>query len=175
MNATTHLDWSMYHARAFGLRTNHDCEMVAAWAAAFERAGFSVAELCEATHWMLTESAPRFREQHLDMIQRRINLCRTASLRQELLAAQIGEERTRCIHCDNVGLVVVPHPRFFAEGRWASPWPTAAVACICQKGEKAKRDAEERKMPMLSLLSYEISHPDWQEQMREREQTRLAL
>lgn len=175
MNATTHLQWSIYHAKAFCLRTTHETEMTAAWAIAFEQAGFTVAELIDATNWMLTESAPRFREQHLDMIQKRIASQRSNAHRESVLSAMRGEEQSRCIHCDNVGLVVVPHPAFYAEGRWSTPWPTAAVTCLCMKGEKAKRDAEERKTPMMTLAAYEISHPDWQAQMRERENTRAAL
>ena len=175
MNASTHLDWSKYHAKAFGMRTDHEAEMTATWAVAFERAGYSVAELFAATNWMLTESAPRFREQHLDMIQKRIASQRSNAHRESVLAAQRGDEQSRCIHCDNVGLVVVPHPAFYVDGRWSTPWPTAAVTCLCMKGEKSKRDAEDRKAPMMTLAAYEVSHHDWQEQMTERENTRAAM
>lgn len=175
MNESTYLDWSIYHAKAFGLRSQQDLEMVDVWTKAFERAGYTVAELIDATNWMLTESAPRFREQHLDMIQKRIASQRSSAHRESVLSAMRGEEQSRCINCDNVGLVVVPHPAFYVDGRWSTPWPTAAVTCLCMKGEKSKRDAEERKAPMMTLAAYEVSHPDWQEQMRERENTRAAL
>jgi len=175
MNASTYLDWSSYHAKAFGLRTEHDLEMLAVWANAFEQARFTVAELFEATNWMLTEKAPNFRTDHLDAIQKRIAFNRGEAHRNAVRAAQRREESSRCMHCDNAGLVIVPHPQFYVEGVWSTPWPTCGVTCLCQKGEKASRDAAKREMPMLSLASYERSHPDWKEQMEERERLRTVL
>lgn len=175
MNASTYLDWSIFHAKAFGLRSEQDAEMLSVWIGAFERAGFTVPELFEASNWMLTEQAPRFREQHLDMIQKRVTFKRGESHRVSVLAAQRREEHSRCMHCDNIGLVIVPHPQFFTDGVWSTPWPTAAVTCLCQKGEKSKRDAEERKAPMMSLSQYESEHPDWHEQVEAQKRTREVL
>lgn len=155
--------WADRHAAIFGLTSPQDLEMFAAWRGAFVSAGFTFSELNAATDWMVKQSAPEFRNEHLKMIQTFIRQRRDEQRRfEQQTAAPMG--KSYCSLCGGTGMVVVPHPRFVIDGEWtmnSSYQPTAAVSCLCEVGKRIEQAQfnKERNQKLMSLGLYETRIP----------------
>jgi len=172
--------WSAKHQLTFGLNSEKDFAMIDAWREAFERRGYTAAELTDATVWMAGNEPPVWRSEHLARIHKRIEWARLAAYRKEQEATTAEAEFDRCRLCGSTGFVVVPHLKFVRDGIWAPPFYTYAVACHCRKGlrvyerlTQASVD-NERCRPIVSIGDYEMANPYWQRQMGDQHETQAA-
>lgn len=176
-------EWAIQHVLRFGL-TDPELRMVISWREAFDAAGYTVAELCEATDWMTQHSAPSWRSDHLRLIQQRI-----ADRRQfatEKLKAEALETESVCALCQSTGWVIVPHLACVQLGDWQAPFATFAVACDrCPLGrmklEKARAMPDDnnrhnqRVKRTLAFSDYERGNPYWREQFAARSEAKRLL
>ena len=81
-------DWATRHATIFSLAGESEVAMLASWQPILESAGYSLAELDDATYWMASQQAPSFVRDHLPAIQNRIRQMRTMLTHEQLQAAQ---------------------------------------------------------------------------------------
>lgn len=163
-------DWVAIHCERFGLDRPAERAMVQSWQPAFAAAGFTLEDLMSATDYMTTRAAPRFRTDHLALIQQHVSERRRVIVR-EAEEFDRGFDAAECDLCRNCGWVIVPHPRYVVEGKWQAPFPTCAVVCSCSRGRhyheadqadyEAKR-AKGRRQPSLTLETYARKFPDWQ-------------
>lgn len=178
--------WVDLHCLRFGLATEADAKMLLSWGPAFAASGYTVAELAEATDWMTARSAPRFRADHLQMIQQRIAERRSAAAAR--LLADIGESESVCTLCDSTGWVVVPHPVYIRLGEWVAPWPTCGVACdSCRLGQlrlekmrdgsskPSDTESQKRLRRTMTYSDYERFNPSWREQLAARAKARVLI
>ncbi len=148
-------DWESYYATFFGFRGDEDLAMLTAWTDHFAKAGYTIAELLEATDDVATRP-PKYRADHYQMLQEAVSTLRALRCRAE------PEEEDRfppCLMCGGTGMVVVPHPR--------NANYTCAVKCGCSRGINLRND-------MMTLSDYERSHPGWRTLQAEQEAIRKA-
>lgn len=146
--------WIDRHAAIFALTTEQDARMLMEWCGLFAAAGWTPAELTEATDWIALHSPPRFRSEHLAALQERVRGRRQG----RPPADEAPDEMGRCTLCHGAGLVSVPSPKALALDRWG----TMAVACHCALGLWFSSHGGH-----LALNVYEVSFPDWRERVRQ--------
>lgn len=172
--------WVVPHASIFGFSGQHDSAMLESWRFVFETAGYSAAELANATQVIASgsllatktqSSIPRTRAENLDAIHRVVRQARRE--RAITNAAQQRGDDYRCHVCgDGRGWVTVPHLRSLIDGQWVSPWYSCAVVCLCGLGDKIQESWKDKK-PM-KLANYELRNPNWRQQVADRERQQAA-
>lgn len=172
-------DWAAKHAMIFGLTSPGDAAMFGAWREVFARAGYTSEELNEATDYIAVNNPPRYRNEHLGAINRRVTeRRRVMRLHNQEQAEREGIEAHGL--CDGTGRVLVPHLSCVIDGEWLYPWYTVCVLCSCHKGERirlslensAKPDGEVRKV--MGIEQYTLVNSDWRRQMDNHKQQKKA-
>jgi hypothetical protein len=174
--------WAGYHCQLFGLTGEGQLAMVLSWESAFHLAGFTVADLAEASGHLAAFAAPKGQWEHLPAIQRRVNEQRLAAAESQRARLQ-DDDFGSCVWCGNSAFVVVPHLRFLSSGtprEWMPPFATQAVLCHCALARKvglclaqrAAADPKQAKNISLTLEQYEPLNPDWRKQLDAREAAR---
>lgn len=163
MNAQEWSEWVRFHASMFSFTTETDREMFAAWRVAFTAAGFTLAELRDATMF-LAKNPPRWRVEHLAQIQARI-------AQERIRAAKAMEEANSgsrdfamaCDLCGNSGFVPVPHPKTIVGGEWIHPYALVAAYCSCVHGKRIFNSHGERQVRGIPIENYELINPHWRQ------------
>lgn len=192
----TFTDWAMKHCQTFGLLDEREVAMVLSWREPLcEIGGYTLTELFDATAQMAARTAPKFRSDHLRMIQERImnvRLAIAAKESQERLEDASREDRGVCAACFSSGFMFVPHPAAILNGVWIRPWYEMAVLCRCALGRhismnevtadsRAMAEADEKRKPRpkararQTIEAYERINPLWEGQMQERAKQHAAL
>lgn len=148
--------WVEHHAAVFALSTEVDARMLAEWCGLFEKAGWTPAELREATDWVALHCPPRFRADHLIVLQERVRRRRIDRGPPQ----PEGETLGTCTLCRGAGLVPVPNPIQLARDLWG----TQAVACGCALGRWFAEHGNH-----LPLALYEREVPNWRTLVSEHE------
>lgn len=187
--------WAGKHCQTFGLLDPSEFAMVLSWRVPLcDLSGYSVDELESATAWMAAKAAPKFRTDHLRLIQERVSSARLAASAAEArkrIEASGGEDKGRCSLCGNSGFAIVPHIDLVRDGTWVRPWNTMALPCKCGVGRhivatdsaaEAKRVATEnekgragKSTQRMTLAAYEFVNPLWQGQMDDQKRQRDAI
>ena len=170
--------WCKQHAALFGAV---EAVSFLAWRRVFEAAGYTAAELAEASDWLALNRLPRWPNEHLAGITVRIKDRRAVEYRREVQVSDDGELGT-CTLCGGSGRVIVPHRLGVRNASWvairltrglASHY-TEAVLCRCALGRwVGSRIFSEEQRPS-TLADYEKINPHWPEQMRARQKEMLA-
>jgi hypothetical protein len=155
--------------------------MLEAYFDVFQHAGYTVAELREATTYLAQGNAPKFRTGHLPALQARLRSERLK--RHHAENAALDQAGFTCSDCGGSGWVVVPHLRFILDGEWIDS-STMAVTCRCARGERiagtyrmplTEKSADNRHRPVaMRLVDYELRNPNWFQQQRSHEQQLAA-
>ncbi len=170
----TYADWIARHSRVFGLDSEKDRAMMNEWCNVFGSTGIYAEELDLATTRMISQEAPKFRTDHLVLLQKFVHMAR-----KQMASPPDDDPHGECFLCGKTGLVVVPHPKLIQGMNWLSPFATAAVICSCGLGrwleprlngdESRKRPNTKERPRMLTLHDYSQKVcPQWQEVMQER-------
>lgn len=169
--------WAEKHCTVFGMFDPKHVQMVASWQPLFDAAGYASADLDEATQWLALHAPPKFPNEHLDAIRRRLMETRAVKRR----GGQEDADRGDCGLCGGAGRVIVPHRGGVENGQWkpqaGSARPhhyTEAVACHCSRGRFGNWTAPDRTgrakvVTMLTLAEYERINPLWRRQMAARD------
>lgn len=179
--------WASRHAAVFGLFADGDSAMFAAWHDEFRMAGFDVADLHAATNHMAQVEAPKFRSDHLVIIQRIVGDRRREAALKQQKAVEFDSGKSVCVLCGDTGAVAVPHPRFVLCGEWqfhGNAQITAAVLCFCWRGRRIG-EAQKAWHPdlvrarggqQMTLEQYEqrIPRETWESLMRDQRERQKA-
>lgn len=191
----TYEQWAGQHCQTFGLLDPAEFAMVLSWRVPLcDLSGYSVEELASATAWMAAKAAPKFRSDHLRLIQERVSSSRLAESAIEArkrIEASGGEDKGRCTLCGNSGFAIVPHLDLVQDGTWVRPWRTMALPCKCGIGRhiaatdsltESKRVATEnekgragKSTQRMTIAAYEFVNPLWQAQMDDQKRQRAAI
>ena len=178
--------WAKRHCSIFSLLGPEEIATVGAWFDVFVAAGYTEANLHEATTKLALQPEifasedVRYRSKmfsHLLAIRTCIQNRKAVAYRKAVENKDWGT----CTLCGNTGLVVVPALRSIVDGQWrpirfaqgGTSSYTEAVACRCALGNhrrghmKAKFQGEERNL--MTLEQYEARNPRWQVQMIQRQ------
>jgi len=170
--------WTDHHATLFDLRSEDDLAMFAKWRPLL--AGFSLADMTEASNWIAANAASKYRTQHAELLIRRVTFRRADQTRKRREQEDREREGPDCGFCHGVGLVIgVPHPRAVSDGVWTPPYYTCAVTCRCRRGadrhERFTAEATQSngRCPLpMSLDYYEAIVPEWGQLVQDRENRR---
>jgi hypothetical protein len=168
-------EWAERHAAIFGLNTDRDPSMFAAWGQVFESCGYTAAELNEATTYLAGTpgKVPLTRQQNLDAINSRVRDRRLDRLRANDEAAAPDSSHHLC---GGSGWVVVPHLKHVVDGEWVAPWYTMAVTCNCKLGQRRLASLDEdRKRAVYTFDLYDTRNPNWEMQVQTREVARKSM
>lgn len=86
--STTYDEWSERHATIFSLTGETNAAMFVSWEPIFQSAGYTFAELDDATYFMASQAAPRFSADHLPAIQSRVRSMRSMLSHEQLQELQ---------------------------------------------------------------------------------------
>lgn len=162
-SSLTYTEWSAYHAELFGLSDPKQLAAVKAWVGVFRTGGFLADELRAASDAILLEGAG-FWTDHPAKILAWINRQRSIQVRDHDGDAS---QNAVCLHCGNVGRLIVPHAKCVVAEAWRpldhGPGPTfytMAVRCSCTKGRLANYTAAipgspSRRHSLPDLETYE--------------------
>ena len=140
--------WIAHHATLFCWRGDDDLRTLAAWAAAFARAGYGPAELAAASERLLP-APPRFKGDHWSALR---------ALADAARRRDAGDDRAAWRECPSCGGNAVVALPVGAGGRLAGYW------CDCvPPGHPARQGHPER----LDFTNYRCAHPDWRERVRD--------
>ena len=165
-------EWARRHCTVFGLLDPRQVGMVASWQALFDAAGYTAAELNEATSWLATHAPPEFPSQHLGAVQQRVRSQRATEIKRR----EDDPDHGSCPLCAGGGLVVVPDVRGVVGGRWVgikggsrgATFPTHAALCKCSRG-RFLNCTNGRGERLIDLATYEAVNPSWPAQMARRD------
>lgn len=162
-------EWATYHAALFGLDGDKDVETFMAWKTLFAAAGYTAAELREASDWIALNDTPKWRSEHLAKLQERI---RTKRREDRARPAQPEQAYPDCNECHGTGWVCdLPHLGQVFGGEWKGE-STCAVFCRCSWGTREYARHRERKA--MTLDQYERRNPSWREQVERLVKVRAA-
>src|SRR5262245_29382269 len=125
-------EWVNRHVLLFGMDRDQDLATFLSWRELFIRAGYTFAELCEASDWLATHAPPQYRSEHLAALQERIRAARAEHRAREDAALVSYPD---CPDCLGTGWVSVPDLRQVQDGTWHG-YQTAAVLCRCGWGSR---------------------------------------
>lgn len=170
--------WCLRHANVFGIANANGLAMIASWEDLFAAAGYSAADLNDATDWLATHAPPKFLNEHLGAITNRIRDRKAVDGRRESLEVH---DRGSCTTCGGTGHVTVPHPGGVVDGEWVpqrfarggATYYTVAVYCRCALGRwfEGRHDNDEKTW---NLDRYEPRNPRWRVHMESRRSERNA-
>lgn len=170
--------WAARHAATFGLTSDGDAVMFAAWREVFSRAGYAIEELHEATDFISVTNPPRWRNEHLAAINRRINERRRAMMLHNQAQAEREGAEAHAL-CDGTGRVYVPHLSCVIDGNWTHPWYTTTVLCTCQRGTRIRESFVKPDGTILhsamGIEQYTLLNGDWRKQMSDRRHFQTAV
>jgi len=170
--------WKVFHREMFAFSREEDELMFACWREAFADQRFTLAELRSATKH-LAQNPPKWRDGHLREIQNFIRQNRSESRRIAYTEALDRSKEEECPDCNLSGWVEVPHLKRIKGDRWDSAFAvlvTAVVVCECSRGRQIYQDFCERaegnnraKIP-LRLSSYTVENPNWDQQLKYKQE-----
>lgn len=160
--------WVGHHSTVFGMDREQDLATFLSWRELFVAAGYTAAELTEATDWVAVNVPLKYRSEHLAALQERIRTRRAEALAKDRRAEISWPD---CHLCGGCAFVSVPVLSQVADGRWHG-YATCAVFCACPRGQRERERFEgrcqgKRKIP-LALAEYEPRNPAWREQLDAR-------
>lgn len=180
-------EWAEHHATLFGMDGEKELETLLSWREVFLGQGFSRAELFAASNDLAASPpVPRFRNEHLDRLQRAVLSRRRETLTQRREAeAAFASEQIDCRLCHGCGWVSVPHPRDMVGGEWLGRH-TLSVICRCPVGRLEQqrnedfasrpRAGENRCRPKAFIMDeYEGHCPGWEAEVARKEAADRAV
>lgn len=169
--------WVLYHTTMF--RWNDaDLAMLNAWRPLIEKRGYTESELSAASR-AIVAAPPKWRGDHLHYIFDAIEKTKSAErIMAERAIEEAAAQQKQCPHCKDDGYVTVPYEKAIRDGVWLSD-ETAAVACLCKRGERFKArfdeawlkraEATKRKADRVETLAgYELRFPEWRSMVENR-------
>jgi hypothetical protein len=179
MTQTDWEKWVAHHSTLFDLRGVSDMDLIALWQELL--AGYTLAEMIEASNWLALNESAAYRTRHADLLGQRIRSVRADSFRRRRALQDAECEAICCEICRDDGLVTVPHLRAVVDGEWQRPFYTMAVGCVCQRGRRAldrmwsAAQQGDKTWRMLALEVYEASVAGWRTLIEARGSALVAL
>jgi hypothetical protein len=174
-----YVNWAIYHAACFDA-TERCTSALLAWGPLWAKL-YTEPELRAATHVLLADATtPRYVADQRGRLLTAIESERNRRRRQATRPTADKPE-TRCTYCNEIGLVIVPHPGLDDRGRMAGALSpprgqtraerhrTMAVTCLCDKGRKCVEDDVAGKRTSMTLETYAMMYPNWQAVQVERD------
>ena len=173
-----YLDWAKGYGAVWGMTSEGDIEMLAAWWSILRCEAWTQQELQQAGQAVANDpDPPRWRSDHWPRLIRALRRVRSASIASQS-APQQGEQ---CVTCSGTGYVAgLPHPAHVRrdDNAWCSKY-TIAAYCACRLGEwmrqraPAVADVGGRKVArMIGLVEYSNLVPHWRSLIACREAAR---
>lgn len=175
--------WSERYAATFGMTSDADAAMFAAWFEVFTACGYTLAELA-AARMAIARRPPTYRSEHLAAIHAAVRDARLTESRKRA-ADPLPGDRGACSLCGDSGMVTVPHPQQITQGRWQGAAlgyrATAAVACSCHAGQAVlavydgrSPEFKSRIARPMALAEYQRIAPRWKTLLAGRDADNLA-
>lgn len=175
-----YITWAADHAVAFEMNEASQKTLLA-WGPLFSTI-YLEADLRAATTTLLgSKDCPRFSGDQRPHLLAAVQASQNARRRIAERNSRTADDPTRrCVFCNEIGFVSVPHPGLDGNGRLCGFLPgvfgqsraerhaVMSVACRCDRGSKVRADSEEADRPILRFEDYDLRYPNWQTVVEDR-------